>query len=77
VDGVRFEPPRTLFEFFSHLAGPSVVDWDSDGRLDILMGGDWRRMTGVMVGMPRDIPGHYFVYDGTSLPFPCGADSAR
>jgi len=70
VGGNRFEPPKKLFHFFSHLAGPSVVDWNGDGRLDILMGGDWRRMSGVMVSMPTDDRGHYFVYDGKSLPNP-------
>ena len=69
----RFEPPKKLFHFFSHLAGPSIVDWNGDGRLDILMGGDWRRMSGVMVSMPTDQPGHYYVYDGSTLPVPSGS----
>jgi hypothetical protein len=59
-----------LFHFFSHLAGPSVVDWNEDGRLDVLMGGDLRRMLGVTVSMPRPVRSHYFVYDGRSLSEP-------
>ena len=77
VGGDRFEPPRKLFHFFSHLAGPSVVDWNGDGRLDILMGGDWRRMSGVMVSMPTAERGHYFVYDGKSLPVASSKEKAK
>ena len=73
----RFEPPTKLFHFFSHLAGPSIVDWNGDGRLDILMGGDCRRMSGVMVSMPTNQRGHYFVYDGSTLPFPSARPKKR
>ncbi len=66
----RFEPPKKLFHFFSHLAGPSVIDWNQDGHLDILMGGDLRRMLGVMVSMPNPVRSHYYVYYGETLPVP-------
>ena len=66
----RFEQPVRLFDFFSHLAGPSLVDWNLDGRPDILMGGDYRRLVGLTYQMPTDTRAHYFVYDGGSLSVP-------
>ena len=70
VSNNRFEPAVKLFDFFSHLAGPSIVDWNLDGHPDILMGGDYRRLAGLSYQMPADDIAHYFVYLGNSLPVP-------
>lgn len=70
VGNNRFEPAVKLFDFFSHLAGPSIVDWNLDGHPDILMGGDYRRLAGLSYQMHTDDIAHYFVYLGNSLPFP-------
>jgi hypothetical protein len=40
----RYGPETPLFPMYSHLAGPSVFDYDGDGVLDLVMGGDERRM---------------------------------
>lgn len=70
VDKQRFEPAVKLFDFFSHLGGPSIIDWNLDGHADILMGGDYRRLAGLSYQMPNETRSHYFVYQGKSLPIP-------
>lgn len=77
VDDRTFEPGVKLFDFFSHLAGPSLIDWDSDGHIDLLMGGDYRRLGGLSHQMPTDERAHYFVYDGRSLPVPSAKRANR
>jgi len=69
ADG-RFEPPVKLLHFPSHLAGPSVVDWNGDGRLDILLGGDYRRLCGFFADLPTGRRAHYYVISGKSLSVP-------
>ena len=40
-----FGPAEPLVApLYTHLAGPAVLDWDGDGVLDLLIGGDERRM---------------------------------
>ncbi len=70
VDQQTFEPAVKLFDFFSHLGGPSIIDWNLDGHADILMGGDYRRLAGLSYQMPNETRSHYFVYQGESLPIP-------
>ncbi|MCB1123692.1 MAG: VCBS repeat-containing protein, partial [Verrucomicrobiae bacterium] len=65
-----FEEPVKLFDFFSHLAGPGILDWNLDGHPDILMGGDYRRLAGLSYQMPTEDRAHYYVYFGNSLPVP-------
>ncbi len=57
----KFGPPQLLVPLYSHLAGPSVIDWDKDGILDLLIGGDERRM------IETSIPAHLVVFHGEDL----------
>ena len=56
-----FEEEKLLVPLYSHLAGPSVMDWDKDGYLDLSIGGDERRM------IEPSIPAHLVVFHGQQL----------
>ncbi len=53
-----FEEAQPLVPLYSHLAGPSVMDWNKDGVLDLIIGGDERRM------IEPDKPAHLAVFYG-------------
>ena len=53
-----FEEAQPLVPLYSHLAGPSVMDWNQDGVLDLIIGGDERRM------IEPDKPAHLAVFYG-------------
>ena len=64
--GDLFEEPVALVPMFSHNAGVSVLDWDRDGVLDLLVGGDERRM------IEPKIPAHLVVFHGQDTLVPPG-----
>ncbi len=59
-----FGREELLVPLYSHLAGPSVYDWDDDGFIDLLIGGDERRMIESMR------PAHLVVYRGQDTDLP-------
>ena len=64
-DGIgRYGKEQLLVPLYSHLAGPSVMDWDDDGYLDIILGGDERRM------IETRVPAHLAVFHGQDLLVP-------
>lgn len=69
-EGAKFEPARVLFDFDSHLAGPSVMDYNNDGYPDIILGGDRKRYVGEKELYPKPVRAQFMWYDGSSLPFP-------
>jgi hypothetical protein len=44
LGGGRYGKEEPLFPMYSHLAGPTVYDYDRNGTLDLVVGGDERRM---------------------------------
>ena len=59
-----FGEEELLVPLYSHLAGPSVIDWNKDGYLDLLIGGDERRM------IEPARPAHLVWFDGQDLDVP-------
>ena len=71
ADG-RFGPAEPLVvPLYSHLAGPSVCDWNRDGTPDLLIGGDNRRM------IEPAITGHVVMFDGRDTLTPAGTPRGR
>ncbi len=65
-DPLKFDEPVKLFDIVSHHnGGIALVDWNEDGYLDILIGGDHHHLP---VGSePR---GQFFIIYGRDLPIP-------
>ncbi len=59
-----FEAEQLLVPLYSHLAGPSVMDWNNDGYLDLIIGGDERRM------IEPTVPAHLVVFHGQDTRVP-------
>lgn len=59
-----FGPEQLLVPLYTHLAGPTVYDYDRDGVVDLVIGGDERRMI-----EPAN-PAHIAVFRGQDLPVP-------
>ena len=53
LDDGGFGEEEELVKLYSHLAGPTVYDYDRDGTLDLVIGGDERRMIEPAVPAPR------------------------
>jgi hypothetical protein len=66
----RFEQPIKLLRYQGHLAGPSIIDWNGDGYLDVLLGGDFKRLSGSVFDLPITERAHYYIIYGQSLPVP-------
>lgn len=63
---LRFKEPINLFPKISHHnGGITFVDWDEDGYIDILVGGDHTHMN-----YGDDPCGQFFVMNGRDLPVP-------
>ena len=78
-EGFQFEAPRRLFgPFEGHCAGATPIDWNHDGILDLLMGGDGRRLapifqkTDASPGGPNVPCGHLWVVHGEDTEVPPG-----
>jgi len=77
--GFQFEEPRVLFHpFEGHCAGATPIDWNHDGVLDLLVGGDGRRLapifqkTDASPGGPNVPRGHLWVVHGEDTLVPPG-----
>ncbi|MCM8538075.1 MAG: VCBS repeat-containing protein [Lentisphaeraceae bacterium] len=57
----RFKPRVKLTEMYTHNAGIKAFDWDGDGELEIVLGGDERRMIEV------NKPAHLYYFKKQSL----------
>ena len=60
----RYGPEQLLVPLYSHLAGPTVLDYDGDGTLDLVIGGDERRM------IEPAVPAHLAVFRGQETAAP-------
>ncbi|MEM6757621.1 MAG: hypothetical protein AAF586_10675, partial [Planctomycetota bacterium] len=58
LGGDRYGEEQPLVNLYSHLAGPTVVDYDRDGVLDLVVGGDERRM------IEPSVPAHLVLFRG-------------
>ena len=78
-EGFDFEEPKVLFHpFEGHTTGATPFDWDGDGTLDLLTGGDARRLSAIFRrtdaspggdNVPR---GHLWVVHGRDTLVPPG-----
>ena len=62
----KYGKEELLVPLYSHLAGPTVYDYDRDGTLDLIIGGDERRM------IEPSLPAHLVVFRGQDADVPPG-----
>ena len=60
----KYGKEELLVPLYSHLAGPTVYDYDRDGTLDLVIGGDERRM------IEPSLPAHLVVFRGQDVGVP-------
>ena len=66
LDDGGFGEEKELVKLYSHLAGPTVYDYDRDGVPDLVIGGDERRM------IEPAVPAHVVVFRGGDTGVPPG-----